>query len=218
MVLSPEVARGQILDARIYLLLTRGLCRLDPIVVLDEALAAGADMVQVREPQGGDRELLEWVHDVRERCAQHRVPLIVNDRADIAILAGADGVHLGQSDLPPRVVRELVGPDLIVGLSTHDLVEVTKAASEPIDYIGIGPVFDTETKELEGRGADWLEQLLPHAHHPGFGIGGIGPNNVAHAVAAGLHRIAVSSAICGADEPGSVVTALRAALQVTGEA
>lgn len=213
MTLSPELARERLLDARVYLLLTRDLCQLDPLDVLDEALAAGADIVQVREPEGGDRELLEWVHDVRERCARYRVPVIVNDRVDVAILAGAEGIHVGQGDLPPRAVRELAGTAPIVGLSTHDLAEVTEAATEPVDYIGVGPVFDTETKPgATGLGADWLHDVLPHATVPAFGIGGIDVGTVSEAVDAGVRRVATSSAVCSAREPGAVIHALREAL------
>lgn len=212
MTLSPEIARERLLDARIYLLMTRSLCRLDPLVVLDEALTAGVDVVQVREPGCGDRELLEWVHDVRERCARHRAPVIVNDRVDVAILAGAEGVHVGQGDLPPRAVRELVGDDPIIGLSTHDLEQVKEAATEPIDYIGVGPVFDTTTKDTPGLGADWLRDVLPHAAVPAFGIGGMGTDTVADAIDAGLRRIAASAAVCGAEEPGAVIHSLRESL------
>ena len=212
MTLSQEVVRERLLDARVYLLLTRGLCRLDPLVVLDETLTAGADIVQVREPGCGDRELLEWVHDVRERCARHRVPVIVNDRVAVAILAGADGVHVGQGDLPPRAVRELAGDAPLIGLSTHNLEQLEGAATEPIDYIGIGPVFDTSTKDHPGLGADWLRDVLPRTTLPAFGIGGMGMDTIAAAIGAGLQRIAVSSAVCGAEEPGAVIHALRESL------
>ncbi|MAG54719.1 MAG: thiamine phosphate synthase [Planctomycetes bacterium] len=212
MPLDPDLARTRLEEARIYVLLTRQLCRLDPLLVLEECLDAGADLVQVRELQLPDRELLEWVHDVRERCAKHRVPVIVNDRADIALLAGADGVHVGQTDLPPRAVRELFGKDLLVGLSIHGHHQIRESADEPVDYIGIGPVFDTETKGVEGHGAAWLKELLPEATLPAFGVGGIDLETVDDAVAAGLDRIAVSSAICGAESPRSVIDALREAL------
>ena len=191
-----------------YLLLTRSLCRLDPLVALDEALVAGVDLVQVREPADSDRKLLEWVHDVRERCAAHRVPVIVNDRVDVALLAGAEGVHVGQDDLPPRAIRELVGDRLLIGLSTHGLAQVTEAQQEPVDYIGMGPVFDTETKDLLGQGPPWLESLVAHVTLPAFAIGGIDLGNVADVRAAGQRRIAISSAICGADDPAAVVHGL----------
>lgn len=217
MTLSTDLARERLADARIYLLLTRELCRLDPLVVLDEALAAGVDVVQVREPGADDREFLEWVHDVRERCALHRAPVIVNDRPDVALLAGADGVHLGQDDLPPRAVRELVGPKMLLGLSTHDADQVETAADEPIDYIGVGPLFDTDTKGLEGTGTDWVPAALEIASVPVFGIGGISPVTIQIAADAGLGSVAVSSAICGAEEPGAVVHELRAAFEAESD-
>jgi len=213
MTLSADLTRERLSEASIYLILTRSLCQLDPGVTLDEALAAGVDVVQVREPEAGDRDLLEWVHDVRERCARHRVPVIVNNRADVALLAGADGIHLGQDDLPPRAVRELVGPDLLLGLSTHDEEQIKVATEEPIDYIGVGPLFDTTTKNLEGIGVDWLDDGMGLADVPTFGIGGINLDTIGRAVAAGVGGVAVSSAICSAEEPGAMVHALRAAFE-----
>lgn len=213
MTLDPRFCRERLDEARLYLIFTRSRCRKDPLAVLDEVLEAGVDLVQVREPGVADRELLEWVHDVRERTAIRRVPLIVNDRPDIAILAGAEGVHVGQGDLPPHAVRELVGPDLLVGYSTHDRVEVAEAEGEPVDYIGIGPIFDTDTKGLKGRGPEILAELLPHTTRPAFGVGGIDLGNLARAAASGLQRAAVSAAVCGAVHPGTVVVALREALR-----
>lgn len=211
MTLSSDMAKDRLCDARLYLLLTRAGCHLEPAIVLDEALAAGVDVVQVREPESEDRDLLEWVHDVRERCARHRVPVIVNDRPDVALLAGADGVHLGQNDLPPRAVRELVGEDLIVGLSTHDPEQIRAALEEPVDYIGVGPLFDTATKGLDGIGIGWLEDGLDIAPIPSFGIGGVAPENIRDVVETGVTGVAVSSAICAAREPGAMVHALRMA-------
>ena len=163
MSLDPEIVRARLDSARLYLIFTRGLCRLPPEEVLGQALTAGVDMIQVREPSMPDRELLEWIHDVRDLAAGHHVPLIVNDRPDLALLAAADGVHLGQGDLPPRAVRELLGPERIIGLSTHGDEQVQRSREEPIDYIGIGPIHDTVTKGLPGRGLELLQRSLPLA-------------------------------------------------------
>jgi len=209
---ASERARERLEEARLYFLLTRRLCQVHPLVVLDEVLDAGVDLVQVREPQADDRDLLEWVHDVRERCARHRVPVIVNNRVDVAILAGADGVHVGQADLPPRAIREIAGPELIVGLSTHNKHQLAQAHDEPVDYVGVGPVFDTRTKATKGNGSDWLGELLPQARHPAFAVGGVSSDTVEEAVAVGMRRAAVSSAVCGAERPADVVYALREAL------
>jgi thiamine-phosphate pyrophosphorylase len=212
MTLEPERARRRLREARLYLLLTRRLCRLDPLTVLEAALDGGVDLVQVRETEFRDRELLEWVHDVKERCAPFRVPVIVNDRADIAILAGAEGVHVGQEDLPPRAVRELVGSGMLVGQSTHDFVQLTEAAAGPVDYVGVGPVFTSNTKAVEGHGSGWLRDILPHAMETTFAIGGIGPDNLEEVLAAGFKRIALCAAICGAEDPGAVARQMRSAL------
>ena len=212
---ASERARERLHEARVYFLLTRRLCQVHPLVVLDEVLEAGVDLVQVREPQTDDRDLLEWVHDVRERCARYRVPVIVNDRVDIAVLAGADGVHVGQADLPPRAIREIGGAELIVGVSTHNRHQLAQAHDEPVDYVGVGPVFDSRTKATKGHGSDWLGELLAQARHPAFAIGGISTDTVEEAVAAGMQRAAVSSAICGAERPADVVHALREALNAS---
>ena len=212
MTLDPATTRACLAEARLYLLLTRSLCRLDPLAVVDTVLEAGVDLVQVREPAMDDRSLLEWTHDLRERTAAHRVPLIVNDRVDVALLAGAEGVHVGQQDLPPLALRELAGEGLVVGLSTHNLAQVTEAAQLPVDYIGIGPVFDTATKGVPGEGPELVASLIPHATVPAFGVGGMDVETLPIAVEAGLERAAVSSAICASTEPAAVVQALLDAL------
>lgn len=214
MSLKPHQARARIEAARVYLLITRSLCRRSPQAVLREALDAGVDVVQVREPELGDRALLEWVHLVREHTAVHRVPLVVNDRPDICLLAGAEGVHLGQEDLPPRAARELLGPDRLLGLSTHDREQVLAAREEPVDYLGLGPLFDTPTKGLPGRTAELIREALGEAHQPVFGIGGVLPGNAGRAAALGLRRVASCAGICTAEDPGAVVRELRRALEI----
>jgi len=205
MSLDPGIAHERLRSARLYLILTRGLCRLPPEEVLRQALEAGVDLVQVREPSLPDRLFLEWIHAVRELSALKHVPVIVNDRPDLALLGGADGVHVGQEDLPPRAVRELLGPERIVGLSTHGRADVEAAGQEPVDYVGVGPVFDSPTKGLPGRGAALLEEALPAARWPAFAIGGLRPERVDDLRPCGLQRVAVSSAVCAAEEPGRVV-------------
>ena len=181
MSLDPGIAHERLRSARLYLILTRGLCRLPPEEVLRQALEAGVDLVQVREPSLPDRLFLEWIHAVRELSALKHVPVIVNDRPDLALLGGADGVHVGQEDLPPRAVRELLGPERIVGLSTHGRADVEAAGQEP------------------------LEEALPAARWPAFAIGGLRPERVDDLRPCGLQRVAVSSAVCAAEEPGRVV-------------
>jgi thiamine-phosphate pyrophosphorylase len=210
--LDAEQARNCLEKARLYLLITRSLCHLPPEEVLDRALEAGVELVQVREPDLADGDLLPWTVAVCERASARGVPVIVNNRPDIALLAGAAGVHVGQGDLPPEEVRRIIGPHLLLGLSTHGSEDVRRAGAAPIDYIGLGPVFDTGTRGLKGLGSDLLETSLPEAQQPVFCIGGLDASNLARARRWGLRRAAVSSAICAAETPEVEVAALRAVL------
>jgi thiamine-phosphate pyrophosphorylase len=209
---SADDPRHRLLRARVYLVLTRRLCRRPPLEVLTLAIEGGCDLVQVREPELADGALLSWAGEVKRVAGRSGVPVIVNDRPDVAMISGADGVHLGQSDLPVRSVRELSGDRLLIGLSTHSRAEMESATASPADYCGLGPVFDTTTKPLAGRGLDLVREVLPVAVKPTFVIGGIGVESIAGLAAAGVTRVAVSSAICSAADPASVARALRSAL------
>jgi thiamine-phosphate pyrophosphorylase len=194
-----------LLEARKLYLITPA--RPDLAGFLEAAVRGGVDLVQVREKGLSDRELLPVLEEARELTRRLGVPLVVNDRPDLAVLAGADYVHLGQDDLPVEKARAFgVG----VGLSTHTLAEVDGADA---DYIGVGPVYSTPTKE--GRPAVGLE-LVRHAAErarvPWFAIGGIDASNAADVIAAGATRIAVVRAIGDAADPEAAARALRAAL------
>lgn len=174
---------------------------------LEGAIKGGVDAVQVRERALTDRELLEALAEARDITARHEVPLGVNDRLDLALLAGADFVHVGQDDIPVAAAKTLGLP---VGLSTHARAEIDAADSE---YIAVGPVFATPTKE--GRPAVGLELVRYAAEMapvPWFAIGGIDLSNVADVVAAGATRIAVVRAIVEAEDPERAARALRASL------
>ncbi|MEX2465108.1 MAG: thiamine phosphate synthase [Gaiellaceae bacterium] len=174
---------------------------------LEAAVRGGVDLVQMREKGLSDRELLPRLAEAREITRRLGVPLVVNDRPDLAVLAEADYVHLGQDDLPVEEARSFgVG----VGLSTHTPAEVDAAEA---DYIGVGPIYSTPTKE--GRPAVGLE-LVRHAAKrarvPWFAIGGIDASNAAEVVAAGAARIAVVRAIGDASDPEAAARELRVAL------
>jgi thiamine-phosphate pyrophosphorylase len=175
--------------------------------LLEAAIRGGVDIVQVRERALPDRRLLEALSVARDITAERGVPLGVNDRPDLAVLVGADFVHVGQEDIP---VDEARGFGLPVGLSTHAAHEIEEARS---DYIAVGPVHTTPTKE--GRPAVGLE-LVRHAASratlPWFAIGGIDESNVGEVVAAGATRVAVVRAIVEADDPEGASRALRSAL------
>jgi thiamine-phosphate pyrophosphorylase len=216
MSLSPKSADGprcRLPCVRLCLLITRSLCVKPPLVVLEAALEEGVEMIQIREKEGQDAELLAWIREVRRRTRSTGAILIVNDRPDLALLAEADGVHLGQDDLPPLEVRRLVGPELLIGLSTHGAAEVVRSRSSPVDYLGLGPLCDTPTKGLSGRGPELLRECLQLASVPVLGIGGITPASLPPLLAAGLDRIAVSAAVLTAKDPAAAVRSLRALLQ-----
>jgi thiamine-phosphate pyrophosphorylase len=174
---------------------------------LEAAVRGGVDLVQVRERALGDRELLAALERARALTARLRVPLVVNDRPDLAVLSGADFVHVGQEDLPVAEARRFgVG----VGLSTHAPREIDAADA---DYIGVGPVFATPTKE--GRPAVGLELVryaAERARSPWFAIGGIDASNIGDVVGAGARRVAVVRAIGDAEDPERAAAELRAAL------
>jgi thiamine-phosphate pyrophosphorylase len=182
--------------------------------VLGPALAGGVDVVQLRDKEARDDELLAAAAVARRLCDAAGALLILNDRPDLVAAAGADGCHVGQDDIDVPEARELAGKGAIVGQSTHFPGEVD--AGSAADYIGVGPVFATPTKP--GRPAVGLELVRfagAHAPVPFFAIGGIDEANVEAVVDAGARRIAVVRAICDAADPRAAATALRAA--ITGE-
>lgn len=191
-------------DRRLYLVVA---VRPDLEDVLEAAIRGGVDIVQIREKRLPDRALLAALTTARTVTARHGVPLVVNDRPDLAVLAEADFVHLGQDDLPVRVARRLCAA---VGLSTHAPAEIDEADA---DYLGVGPVFATPTKP--GRPAVGLELVryaAEHARQPWFAIGGIDTTNAAEVVAAGARRLAVVRAISDATDPQGAARTLRALL------
>lgn len=196
-------------DRRLYLLLTRSLCSGKPLEVLEAALGAGVDLIQIREkPFAVDA--LTWIDDVRERAQRYQVPILVNDRVDLALQSGAVGVHLGQEDLRLHAEGSLRERSFALGLSTHDPTEMARALRERPDYVGVGPCFATRTKGYEeGLQPGALESLLAQSPVPAYGIGGIDPDNLPELMDRGLRHIAVSSCILGASEPAQVTRALR---------
>lgn len=177
-------------------------------------MRGGVDMVQLREKQLPDEDVLAAADVCRELCARFGALFWINDRPDLAKAAGADGVHVGQDDMPPREARRILGEEHLIGLSTHAPGQLAKALREPIDEISVGPVFATPTKP--GRRPAGLEYVrhAAHAarHRPWFAIGGIDRDTVGEVVAAGARRIAVVRAIVDADDPERAARELRPAL------
>jgi thiamine-phosphate pyrophosphorylase len=199
---------------RLCLLLTRGQCMLPWESVLERAIAGGVDAVQVREKSLDDRELLSHARAVRAVCEPRGVATIVNDRVDIALASGADGVHLGTNDLSLRDARRIGGDALLYGASAHSLDEARAAIEAGADLCGVGAMYESALKPgLAPSGEAYLRAFL--RDFPGFphlAIGGIAPGRVAALARAGCRGVAVSSAICGADDPEAVARAIDAEL------
>jgi thiamine-phosphate pyrophosphorylase len=183
--------------------------------IVEEALAGGADVIQLREKGVADRELLGRAREVRILTARARVPLIVNDRVDLARLAGCDGAHLGQDDLSVRDARRILGPASHIGVSTHDRAQLDEAILAGASYLGVGPVFPSPTKEFsepELAGLALVRLAAETTRLPWFAIGGINEDNLESVLAAGAQRIAVSSAVVRARAPRRAVARLKARL------
>ncbi|HEY3865089.1 MAG TPA: thiamine phosphate synthase [Solirubrobacteraceae bacterium] len=181
--------------------------------LLRAAIAGGVDVVQLREKHLPDDELLAVAHAARALCERLGALLVVNDRPHVAREAGADGVHVGQDDMPAAEVRELVGPEMLVGLSTHAPAEIDAVDAGLVDYIGVGPVHATPTKP--GRPAVGLELVrhaAAHATVPFFAIGGIDAANAPAAIDAGARRLCVLRAIAAAEDPERAARELRGLL------
>jgi thiamine-phosphate pyrophosphorylase len=188
-----------------------------PDSLLHDVLAGGVDIVQLRLKDGDDDSVLATAARFARACATHRALFILNDRPELVSVAGADGVHVGQDDMPVARARELVGPNRLVGLSTHSPAQIDQASEAAVDYIGVGPVHETPTKP--GRpsvGLELVRYAASHSRHPFFAIGGIDPGNAGAVVEAGAERIAVVRAITQADDPGAAARTLRAALGGVG--
>ena len=188
----------------LYFVTDRGLCGEKPLpdVVL-QALRGGASCVQLREKDVSTRFFIEEALRIKEMMAPFRVPLIINDRLDVALAVRADGVHVGQEDMPYETARRLMGPKAIIGLSVETWEDVKRAQSLDCDYLGVSPVFatptKTDTKEPWGMGG--LARIRAFSRHSLVGIGGLHAGNAEATVLAGADSVAVVSAICAASDP-----------------
>jgi thiamine-phosphate pyrophosphorylase len=168
---------------------------------------------QLREKALPDRELLELARNVRRWTRSAGVLFVVNDRPDIARLAEADGVHLGQDDMTVKDARRIAGPEMLIGVSTHSVAQLRQAVLDGADYVGIGPTFPSKTKAFDHfPGLEFVRAASAETSLPAFALGGIDARNAAEVAAAGASRVAVSSAICGSDDPRRAAQLLRAAL------
>jgi len=212
---GPVQIRGRLAAARLYLCTDARQRQGDLPGFLDKVLAAGVDIVQLRQKGLEAREELGFLDIFRAACDRHGALLAVNDRADVAVAAGADVLHVGQGDLPPDVARQIIGPGPVLGLSTHSEAEAAEAATDHlIDYFCAGPVWPTPTKP--GRPAPGLG-LIGYvaglaATRPWFAIGGIDETSIGHVMEAGARRVVVVRAITEADDPGGAAARLSSRL------
>ena len=204
-------ARERLSDCRLYL-----VCDARPEALLRAALSGGADLLQLRDKQLDDDGLIAASRAFRAAADAHGVPFILNDRPDLVAACRADGVHVGQDDLTPSQARAIVGPDAIVGLSTHAPAEFDAGEDEPeVDYLAVGPVYATPTKL--GRPAAGLDYVSYAAERssgrPWFAIGGLDAGNLRQVTERGARRIVVVRAIADARDPEAAARELRAGLE-----
>lgn len=212
-----STTRQRLAEARLYVLVSGAGCSAALDWTIAEAVAGGASVIQLREKDLSDRELLERARQVRRWTRQAGVLFIVNDRPDIARLVEADGVHVGQDDLPVREVRRIVGPDALIGVSTHDLQQVRQAILDGASYLGVGPTFPSGTKQFSDfPGLAFVREVTAETTLPAFVLGGVSLATIDRAVAAGARRVAVGQAICQADDPRAIAQALRQAVEAAG--
>lgn len=203
-------AAPRLSDRRLYLCTAD---RPDLERFLAACIEGGVDVVQLRDKHLDARPLVGRARVAAAVCRDHGVPFILNDRPDLALEVEADGVHVGQDDAPPALARRLLGPDAIVGFSTHAPAELDAAASEPVDYLSAGPVEPTPTKPgRPGTGLDYLRYAAGAATVPWFVTGGVTPATVAGMVAAGARRFVVVRWLTGSDDPQASARALRQAI------
>jgi thiamine-phosphate pyrophosphorylase len=197
---------------RLYLVTDQSLMRGRPLAdVVAAAVQGGVNCVQLREKSLGTREFLAQALLLKKLLGPLRVPLVINDRIDIALACGAEGVHLGQSDLPVTEARKLLPTEVFIGWSVESMDEVLQSAPLPVDYLGVSPVFATPTKTDTGLawGLDGLARVRAATRLPLVAIGGIHAGNAREVLRAGADGLAVVSALCAADDPRAAAAGLR---------
>jgi len=205
---------------RLYLVLDRtatGGRALDDILLA--ALQGGAEMVQLREKTWPSGTVLPVAQRLLSLCRAAGVPFIINDRVDLAVAVDADGVHLGQDDLPPAAARAMLRPGKILGVSTHSEAQATAAQAAGADYVAVGSMFPTVSKpEFQLVGPALARKVRPLVRVPLIGIGGITPDNVGEVIAAGCDGVAVISAVCAAPDPAAAAARFVSAIDVARRA
>lgn len=197
-------------DVRLYVLITAKCCRRDWLETAEEALIGGADCLQLREKELEGGELLRRARRLVELCRRYDRLCIINDRADIAILSDADGVHVGQDDLPAAEARKLIGREKILGVSTHRIEQARQAVLDGADYIGVGPIYPSATKSREFvAGLEYARQVASEIAIPTVAIAGISLANVDEVMSTGVRAIAVTAAVLNCDDPRRAASQLK---------
>ena len=211
--MTGEARRAALARARLYLCTPD---RPDLGGFVTTVCGAGVDVVQLRDKHLDDRTLLARAEVAREAAHAAGALFVLNDRADLALACAADGVHVGQDDVPAAVARRIVGPDVLVGLSTHAPGELAASAGEPVDYVSAGPVEPTPTKPgRPGTGLDYVRLAAERSLHPFFVTGGVSPATLATIAAAGATRFVVVRALTEAADPAAVAKELRRLIDQT---
>jgi thiamine-phosphate pyrophosphorylase len=184
----------------LYLITDRILTGLNHVEIIKQAVSAGIRIIQIREKEMSKKDLYKEVFSIRNFMMKQRATLVINDYVDIALAVDADGVHLGQDDLPIGEARQLLGKRRIIGISTHNLKQALDAQNAGADYIGFGPVFKTVTKNSgKPRGINMLSEIKKHIQIPVIAIGGITPDTISSVLRSGADAAAVASALLSGD-------------------
>ena len=202
-------------DLALYVILDRTASRgRDLREILDGVVAGGARLVQFREKEWPVRRCLPLLEDLRWKARQAGIGFVVNDRLDLALAVEADGLHLGQDDLPASVARRLLPPSMFLGVSIHSLEQARQAEDEGADYVAVGSIFPTSTKpEFQLVGLDLLRAVRREVKAPLVAIGGITPDNAAVVIEGGADGVAVISAVCAAPDPAEATRLLLQRIQ-----
>jgi thiamine-phosphate pyrophosphorylase len=210
--------RERLRTARLYFVCDAAPRGDETEALLRAALGGGVDIVQLREKALGGEAIERAAQTFRRVCDTYSALFIVNDDPGLALACDADGVHLGQDDVSVEEARGILGPDAIIGLSTHSEEQLAASAKLPVDYVSVGPVWETPTKEgRPGVGLELVSHAAQNAPHPFFAIGGIDAGNAGEVVAAGARRLGVVRAIRDAEDPMAAAESIRRAFAETGD-
>jgi thiamine-phosphate pyrophosphorylase len=206
-----ETGERKMVDYSLYLVTDRGLSRGRPTLeIVSAAVAGGVTVVQLREKTAETREFVEEALAIRAYLKERKIPLIINDRIDVAQAVSADGVHLGQKDMPIELARKIVGDSMIIGISAESVADAVAAQEAGADYLGVSPIYATPTKTdtAPALGLEGLRQIRESVDLPLVGIGGLKAENAARVIEHGADGVAVVSAIVSADDPEQAARAL----------